>query len=338
MLISVISYLPEVKVVERSTEGLHSLIKRSLARAPRASTGYLSLELRFAQLMMYAVEDVHGFRSVEHEFQKLGTFKGFRETVLYPGLMKFRTTFFLVCSWTSNIEKGTGGQGDTCHSVQKQTVSARKTLNLKLTDSIARLSDRQLSELLYRDDLVLKHSASTHIRSTVKQLEDAAASVSKNSAKAPSSAGATLVAALIDFLIQARLGTCGHFSLRFTVIFDLLLVKRLLIVQVQVKFPFFSPIVEMVCFGTGIYGRSAAETSESSSLSMKISSRTGCRHLNSCFPSLRHSPMSQSTRWKTMIHFWRRQIQGQGSQENLVQTSQRERCSFSGSPKICGHI
>ena len=93
---------------------------------------------------------------------------------------------------------------------------------------------RQLSELLYRDDLVLKHSASTHIRSTVKQIEDAAASVSKKSAKEPSSAGATLVAALIDFLIQARLGTCDHFSLRFTDIFDLLLVKRLLIVQVQV--------------------------------------------------------------------------------------------------------
>ena len=338
MLISVISYLPEVKVVERSTEGLHSLIKRSLARAPRASTGYLSLELRFAQLMMYVVEDVHGFRSVEHEFQKLGTFKGFRETVLYPGLMKFRTTFFLVCSWTSNIEKGTGGQGDTCHSVQKQTVSARKTLNLKLTDSIARLSDRQLSELLYRDDLVLKHSASTHIRSTVKQLEDAAASVSKNSAKEPSSAGATLVAALIDFLIQARLGTCGHFSLRFTVIFDLLLVKRLLIVQVQVKFPFFSPIVE-----DGVFWCWHIWQVCSRDIRVFISFdedfiKDRLQTLEQLFPQ----PPSQSNVTVNKM---------EDDDPLLAQANPRSRRSrksssdkpertlqFSGSPKICGHI
>ena len=73
---------------------------------------------------------------------------------------------------------------------------------------MARLTDRQLAELLYRDDLVLKHSASPQIRTTVSKLEDTAAAMSKNTAKEPSSAGgagATLVAALIDFLIQAWL-------------------------------------------------------------------------------------------------------------------------------------
>lgn len=78
---------PEVKIVERSTEGLHSLIKRSVSRAPRASTAYLSCELRFAQLMMYMVEDMDGFRRLEDEFDKLGSLKGFREAVLCPGLI-----------------------------------------------------------------------------------------------------------------------------------------------------------------------------------------------------------------------------------------------------------
>lgn len=36
-----------IKIVERSTEGIHSLVSHALKRAPAASVGYLSVELRF---------------------------------------------------------------------------------------------------------------------------------------------------------------------------------------------------------------------------------------------------------------------------------------------------
>ena len=69
-------------MVERSTEGLHSHIKRILSRARRASTSYLSLELRFPQLVMHAVDDPAGFKQVETDCAPLCSLKGFRHAIL----------------------------------------------------------------------------------------------------------------------------------------------------------------------------------------------------------------------------------------------------------------
>lgn len=80
-------YLAKVKVVERSTEGLRSIIKRTLQRSPNASASYLSVELRFGQLMSYAISNPRLFKEIETEFQNMGTLKGYRETVLKPGFI-----------------------------------------------------------------------------------------------------------------------------------------------------------------------------------------------------------------------------------------------------------
>lgn len=72
----------EVRVVERTTEGLHSTVSRALARAPRANLPYLSLELRFAQIMhLCIVEPVH-FKAALGTFERLVTLSGFRNEVL----------------------------------------------------------------------------------------------------------------------------------------------------------------------------------------------------------------------------------------------------------------
>lgn len=72
----------EVRVVERTTEGLHSTVARVLDRAPRANHSYLSLELRFAQIMhLCIVEPVH-FRAALGSFERLVTLSGFRNEVL----------------------------------------------------------------------------------------------------------------------------------------------------------------------------------------------------------------------------------------------------------------
>lgn len=84
--------------------------------------------------------------------------------------------------------------------------SLRTILNIKGTDAINGLKERQLSELLYRDDLVLKHSASPHIQATVKQLTDEATNEKKDRGVITAIEGpeATLVSALVEFLLEAH--------------------------------------------------------------------------------------------------------------------------------------
>lgn len=62
----------QVRVAERSTEGLHAIVKRSLSRAPRAKLSYLSMELRFAQ-----------FGKMEEDYARLCCLSGFRQGVLH---------------------------------------------------------------------------------------------------------------------------------------------------------------------------------------------------------------------------------------------------------------
>lgn len=67
-----------IRCVERTTEGLHSIVKRTLARAPGAKPSYLSMELRFGQLMILAVTEPAAFN-------QLGSSKGFKQAVLCLG-------------------------------------------------------------------------------------------------------------------------------------------------------------------------------------------------------------------------------------------------------------
>lgn len=71
--------------MERSTEGLHSIVKRSLARAPSARISYLSLELRFPQLMMMAISQPRVFQTVSEGYASLSKHAGFKEAVLKLG-------------------------------------------------------------------------------------------------------------------------------------------------------------------------------------------------------------------------------------------------------------
>ena len=67
---------------ERSVEGLHALVKRSVQRAPCHRISYLSLEMRLPQLIYFAVNDPQGFSMVEQEYPTLSTLKGFRHAVM----------------------------------------------------------------------------------------------------------------------------------------------------------------------------------------------------------------------------------------------------------------
>lgn len=91
----------------------------------------------------------------------------------------------------------------------------RKALKLKSTNTLETLTERQLSELLYRDDLVLKHSAGSCIKDAVKQVADA--STTARTIHMSEGAEGTLVAALIEFLIEAGLGVRWQWQMFFQV-------------------------------------------------------------------------------------------------------------------------
>lgn len=156
----------QVRVIERSTEGLHSIVKRTLARAPAASLSYLSLDLRFAQLVHTAIVEPRLFQhAIENLYKSLSSLSGFRTAVV--AILGLRQANLHICN----------------------------------------LKERQLADLLYRDDLSLKHSTAGQIRMAVDNLlqKNAAAADSGESGKRKAEA---LSAALVEFLIEALgLGT-----------------------------------------------------------------------------------------------------------------------------------
>lgn len=150
-----------MRVVERSTEGVHSIIKRSLGRAPNASMSYLSFELRFAQLMHAAVTDPMVFtNAIQNSFVRMTTLQGFREGVC-------------------------------------------QLLNLRPNGDVCGLSERQLADLLYRDQLSLKHSSSSQIKLALEELGLLAQDNSGREGERERQAKVdALSAALVDFLIE----------------------------------------------------------------------------------------------------------------------------------------
>lgn len=71
-----------MRVVERSTEGIHSVVKRTLQRAPAASVSYLSLDLRFTQLVHTAIVEPRLFaHAIQNLYAGLSTHTGFRDSV-----------------------------------------------------------------------------------------------------------------------------------------------------------------------------------------------------------------------------------------------------------------
>ena len=134
----------QVRVIERSTEGLHSIVKRTLARAPAASLSYLSLDLRFSQLVHTAIVEPRLFQhAIENLYKSLSSLSGFRTAVV--AILGLRQANLHICN----------------------------------------LKERQLADLLYRDDLSLKHSTAGQIRMAVDNLlqKNAAAADSGESGK-----------------------------------------------------------------------------------------------------------------------------------------------------------
>ena len=70
---------------------------------------------------------------------------------------------------------------------------------------MANLTDRQLSDLLYRDNLVLKHSAAQTVWQAVQTLSDntAAEKPSTSDSAGGKNPDAVLVDAILEFLIEA---------------------------------------------------------------------------------------------------------------------------------------
>jgi len=76
-------------------------------------------------------------------------------------------------------------------------------LRLRETPELQRLSDAQLASLLYRDSLVLKHSASCHIKAAVAATVEAAANQKNAQENRNSCPAEALTAAILEFLIEA---------------------------------------------------------------------------------------------------------------------------------------
>lgn len=76
-------------------------------------------------------------------------------------------------------------------------------MRLRETPELQRLSDAQLASLLYRDSLVLKHSASCHIKAAVAATVEAAANQKNAQENRNSSRAEALTAAILEFLIEA---------------------------------------------------------------------------------------------------------------------------------------
>ena len=75
-------------------------------------------------------------------------------------------------------------------------------LNLRHRRCFENLKDRQLADLLYRDQLTLKHSSSAHIRKAVATLDIEQSEKAASSVKASKTNG--LAKSIIEFLIEVR--------------------------------------------------------------------------------------------------------------------------------------
>ena len=150
----------QVRCIERSTEGLHSIVKRTLGRSPAASLSYLSLDLRFSQLVHTAIVET---RLVQHAmdnvYSSLSSLAGLRDAIV-------------------------------------------KILGLGNLPLLRDLKDRQLADLLYRDNLSLKHSASSRVQQAVEELLKNSAD-SGESLSGQRRASDVLSSALVDFLVEA---------------------------------------------------------------------------------------------------------------------------------------
>lgn len=74
----------KVRTVERSVEGLHSLVKRALQRSPAAKISYLSMELRYPQLLHFAMADPACVGKMSRKMADIVTLRGFRRAILQP--------------------------------------------------------------------------------------------------------------------------------------------------------------------------------------------------------------------------------------------------------------
>ena len=71
----------QVRIAERSVEGLHSILKRTLARAPAAAMSYLSMELRYGHLLHCAISEPSAFAFASERYKGIVTINGFRALV-----------------------------------------------------------------------------------------------------------------------------------------------------------------------------------------------------------------------------------------------------------------
>lgn len=119
-----VSAFGSIKVTERPVEGLHARIGYIMKRARRATTAYLSNEIRFHQLceLIRARPDV--VRDAAPRLFLIEKTLGLRREVL-------------------------------------------KSLNLQATDKLNALYDRELTNLLYRDDIWLKHAQKIRLRKEI---------------------------------------------------------------------------------------------------------------------------------------------------------------------------
>ena len=74
--------LSKVRAAERSIEGCHSRIHTIQKRAPRASTAYLSLELRFAHLRKISSIHPEIIRGITQTLEGIETHKGLVSIVM----------------------------------------------------------------------------------------------------------------------------------------------------------------------------------------------------------------------------------------------------------------
>ena len=109
--------------------------------------------------------------------------------------LELRFTHLMHCAITSPV------LFKECESKHKamQTLSGFRTsvchlLGIPERQALLPLKDRQLADLLYRDNLILKHSASNHIKKALSELN------TKQTAKEDAHA---ITRAIIDFLIEA---------------------------------------------------------------------------------------------------------------------------------------
>ena len=90
--------LCKVRTAERSVEGRHAIINRIHKRAPRASTGYVSLEMRFASLQTVASTKPQLLRGVSNMISGLETHSGQVVAVMF---LNFNSMF---TSWDRSLE------------------------------------------------------------------------------------------------------------------------------------------------------------------------------------------------------------------------------------------